>query len=87
MGSKNRRGRRDQNFSQAAKQYVALVAHQPQLTALMGMGDLWNAKSVQSHVKSAVASFLRAYPNGTRAGSTTLMFDERSPSSTPASLR
>jgi AcrR family transcriptional regulator len=61
MGN-SRRSRREQNAHQAAKHYVALVTHQPQFTVLVGMRDIWNAKSVQAHVKNAVECFLRAYP-------------------------
>ena len=59
-----RRIRREQNANHAAKHYVALVTHQPQLTVLVGMREIWSAKSVQAHVKNAVECFLRAYPIG-----------------------
>jgi AcrR family transcriptional regulator len=55
--------RRYQDPNQAAKHYVALIAHLPQLTASVGMRNIWGAKSVQAHVKSSVECFLRAYPS------------------------
>jgi AcrR family transcriptional regulator len=48
---------------QAAEHYLALVTHLPQLSALVGMRDMWNSQSAQTHVKSAVECFLRAYPD------------------------
>lgn len=47
----------------ASKHFVGLIAHQPQLTASIGMLDMWNAKSIQAHVKGAVECFLKAYPS------------------------
>jgi TetR/AcrR family transcriptional regulator, mexJK operon transcriptional repressor len=56
-----RTGRRcDTNL--AAKQFVGLVTHLPQLTASIGMLDMWNTKSIQAHVRTAVECFLSAYP-------------------------
>jgi AcrR family transcriptional regulator len=46
----------------AAGSYLALVTHLPMLTAMIGMGDRWNSKSVQSHVEESVLCFLNAYP-------------------------
>lgn len=48
--------------SQAAKHFLALVTHLPQMTVSVGMRDTWNSRSVQTHVKSAVDCFLSAYP-------------------------
>ncbi len=48
--------------SQAAKHFVALVIHLPQMMASVGMRDSWNSKLVQTHAKSAVRCFLDAYP-------------------------
>jgi AcrR family transcriptional regulator len=45
----------------ASKHFVGLVTHLPQLTACIGMLDMWNSKSVQAHVKSSVDCFLKAY--------------------------
>jgi TetR/AcrR family transcriptional regulator, mexJK operon transcriptional repressor len=47
---------------QAAEHYLALVTHLPYLSALVGMRDMWDSKSAQTHVQSAVGCFLRAYP-------------------------
>jgi hypothetical protein len=47
---------------QAAKHYVALLTYLPQLTASVGMSEVWNPKSIQAHVKSAVECFLKAHP-------------------------
>jgi AcrR family transcriptional regulator len=55
--------RRYHDPNQAAKHYIALITHLPQLTASMGMRDIWHSKSVQAHVKGAVESFLKAYPS------------------------
>jgi AcrR family transcriptional regulator len=46
----------------AAKDYFALTTHLPQMAMLAGMRNMWNAESVESHVREAVESFLRAYP-------------------------
>lgn len=46
----------------ASKHFVGLIAHQPQLTAGIGMVDMWNSKSIQSHVRSSVECFMKAYP-------------------------
>jgi AcrR family transcriptional regulator len=63
MGDGKRKpgGRFDANL--AARQYVALVAQLPQFSASLGMRDMWNPKSIESHVSNAVKSFLRAYPS------------------------
>ena len=63
MADAKRPTRGSDNINQAAKHYVALVTHLPQLTVLVGMRGIWNSKSVQAHVKSAVECFLRAYPS------------------------
>jgi AcrR family transcriptional regulator len=46
----------------ASNQLVGLITHLPQLTAGVGMLEMWNSKSVQTHVKSSVECFLKAYP-------------------------
>jgi TetR/AcrR family transcriptional repressor of mexJK operon len=46
----------------AAEQYLALIAHQPLLTTLIGMQDMWDVATAQSHVERAVDCFLRAHP-------------------------
>jgi TetR/AcrR family transcriptional repressor of mexJK operon len=56
------RSARRSDTSQAAKHFVALVIHLPQMMASVGMRDSWNSKLVQTHVKSAVKCFLDAYP-------------------------
>jgi TetR/AcrR family transcriptional regulator, mexJK operon transcriptional repressor len=47
---------------QAAEHYLALVTYQPTLTTSMGMREIWDLKSIQTHVISAVECFLTAYP-------------------------
>ena len=47
-------GRRDHETKLAARHYLALVTQLPQMMASVGMRDLWNAKSVEAHVKGAV---------------------------------
>lgn len=54
--------RRYHDTIQAAKHYVALTTHLPQMTASVGMRDIWNSGSVQAHAKCAVECFLQAYP-------------------------
>ena len=39
-----------------------LDSHLPQLTASIGIPDTWNSGSIQSHVRSSVECFLKAYP-------------------------
>jgi AcrR family transcriptional regulator len=46
----------------AAKHFISLVTHLPQLTACIGMLDMWNPKSIQAHVKSSVECFLKSHP-------------------------
>ena len=48
--------------SRAAEHFLALVTHLPYLNALVGMRDMWDSDSAQTHVKDAVGCFLRAYP-------------------------
>ena len=50
------------NVNTAGDHYLALLTHQPLLSTLIGMQDVWDDLSVQTHVASAVTSFLRAYP-------------------------
>jgi len=50
------------DFSEAGEHYLALIAHQPLLAALLGMQDQWDNVSMQLHVKRAVDCFLRAHP-------------------------
>lgn len=47
--------------NQAAKHFLALIAHRPQLSVFMGMRDIWGSRSAQTHVRSAVEYFLKAY--------------------------
>jgi len=47
---------------QASRQFLSLVTQKPQLTACIGMREMWSANSAQSHVRSAVECFLKAYP-------------------------
>lgn len=63
MAQRKGKPRRLHDADQAAKHYVALITHLPQLTVAVGMREIWNAKSVQAHVKSAVERFLTAYPS------------------------
>jgi hypothetical protein len=51
-----------QEATQAARQFVALITHLPQLSVMVSMRDMWTSKSVQSHVKSSVVCFLKAHP-------------------------
>lgn len=46
----------------ASKHFVGLTTHLPQLTAGVGMLEMWNSRSVQAHVRSSVECFLKAYP-------------------------
>lgn len=46
----------------AGEDYLALVAHQPLLTTLIGMQHIWTQESIRTHVTNAVDSFLLAYP-------------------------
>ena len=48
--------------NRAAEHFLALVTHLPYLNALVGMRDMWDSDSAQTHVKDAVGCFLRAYP-------------------------
>jgi hypothetical protein len=57
-----KRSARRIDTSQAAKHFVALVIHMPQMMASVGMRDSWNSKLVQEHARSAVECFLNAYP-------------------------
>jgi TetR/AcrR family transcriptional repressor of mexJK operon len=50
------------DFAQAAEHYLALVTYQPTLATSVGMREMWDSKSVQAHVLSAVECFLTAYP-------------------------
>lgn len=56
------KNRRSYDTKQAAKHYVALVTHLPQLTVSAGMYKIWSPKVAQNHVRSAVECFLKAYP-------------------------
>lgn len=47
--------------SQAAKHYLALITHLPQLTVSVGVRDMWNSRSAQAHVHSSVECFLSAH--------------------------
>ncbi len=57
-------GRTGQAFDAnlAAKHFVGLITHLPQLTASIGMLHMWNTKTVQIHVRTSVECFLKAYP-------------------------
>jgi hypothetical protein len=60
-GSERTRPPFDKN--QAAKHFLALVTHLPQLTVSFGTTEMWTPKSVQTHVKNAIQCFLGAYPS------------------------
>jgi AcrR family transcriptional regulator len=62
MGQTGKRTQRMQEATQAARQFVALITHLPQLSVMVSMRDMWTSKSVQSHVKSSVVCFLKAHP-------------------------
>lgn len=47
---------------QAAEHYLALVTYQPTLTTSMGMREMWDVRSIESHVVRSVECFLTAYP-------------------------
>jgi TetR/AcrR family transcriptional regulator, mexJK operon transcriptional repressor len=47
----------------AAEHYLALVTYQPRLTTLIGMRDVWDLNSIQTHVEMSVECFLKAYPH------------------------
>jgi AcrR family transcriptional regulator len=51
------------DVAKAAEHYLALVMYRPHLTTSMGMRDMWDTKSIQAHVVSAVEGFLKAYPS------------------------
>lgn len=57
-----RKARRSFDANLAAQHFIALVSHLPQLTTSVGMRDVWNPKSIEDHVRSAVDCFLKAYP-------------------------
>jgi len=59
----NGKSGRSMDTNAASKHFVGLVTHLPQLTAGVGMLEMWNSKSVQSHVRSSVECFLKAYPD------------------------
>ena len=48
---------------QAARHFVALITHLPQLTTSVGKRDTWTPRSVHAHVRSAVDCLLKAYPD------------------------
>ena len=56
------RTRRSCDVNLASKHYIALIAHLPQLSASTGTNRIWNPRSIQAHVRSAVECFLKAYP-------------------------
>ncbi len=56
------RTRHHYDTGQASKHYMALITYLPQLTAGVGMREIWNPKSIQAHVQSAVECFLKAHP-------------------------
>lgn len=60
----NAKGRTRHHYDtgQASKHYMALITYLPQLTAGVGMREIWNPKSIQAHVQSAVECFLKAHP-------------------------
>jgi len=64
LGRKSRGRRQTDDAGLAAKQYMALVTHLPQVTVSAGMRQIWSAKSVQAHVQNAVECFLRSYGMG-----------------------
>jgi AcrR family transcriptional regulator len=58
-----RKIRRPYDAQQAARHYVALITQLPQLTASVGMREMWTPKSIETHVRTAVQCFRKAYPN------------------------
>jgi len=56
------RTRRTCDVNLASEHYVALIAYLPQLTSVAGMHEIWNRRSVETHVRNAVECFLKAYP-------------------------
>ncbi len=62
LAKANGKAGRSLDASLASKQFLSLITHLPQLTASIGMLDMWNPKSAQSHVRSSVECFLKAYP-------------------------
>jgi AcrR family transcriptional regulator len=52
------------SLDEAAKQFIALVAHQPQLSVFVGMGHTWTTLLIENHVDTAVECFLRSLPQG-----------------------
>jgi AcrR family transcriptional regulator len=58
------RARRSAGAKSASMHFVALITQLPHLTVSLGMARMWTPKSVHTHVKSAVACFLKAYPDG-----------------------
>ena len=63
IASRKSRVRKVADTNQAARHYAALVVHLPQLTATVGLREIWNPKKVQTHVGEAVNCFLAAYPS------------------------
>ena len=60
----NTSGKDDRNVDAglASKQFLGLITQLPQLTACIGMLNMWSPKSAQAHVKNSVECFLKAYP-------------------------
>jgi AcrR family transcriptional regulator len=58
----SRAGAASTGTDEAAQHYLALVTHLPYMSTLAGMRDMWDTKSVQAHVQSAVRCFVRAHP-------------------------
>lgn len=64
LGRKGRGKRRTDDAGLAAKQYMALMSHLPQVTVTAGMRQIWTAKAVQMHVQNAVECFVHAFGMG-----------------------
>jgi TetR/AcrR family transcriptional repressor of mexJK operon len=63
LSRKKARMRAHEDTHQAARHFIALVIHLPQLSAMVGLGGIWNSKKANDHVKRVVDCFLRAYPS------------------------
>jgi len=57
-----RSNRRNDDINQAVKHYVALVTQLPQLTASVGVREMWTPKAIEAHVRNAAKRLLMAYP-------------------------
>jgi hypothetical protein len=58
VAGKKRGTRHCDGPNEAAKHYIALVVHLPQLNATIGMRELWTPDSIRRHVERTVNCFL-----------------------------